>query len=309
LCEVLGIAADPIGLGMNIVRVGTLQDMPTVAVLGTGTIGGPIARNLARAGFEVRVWNRTREKAERLAGDGATVCDTAAEAAHGAGLVLTVLADVDSTAETVGELEFADGAVWVQMATVGVEGAERLAELAERKGVAFVDAPVLGTRKPAEDGKLVVLAAAPDDALDRCQPVFDAIGQETRRLGPVPNGSKLKMATNLWLLAVTNAAAEAIALAEGLGLDPRDFLAAMKGSQIDTPYLHLKGEAILERRLEPSFRLELAAKDSALVLEAVDRAGIEARVARAVREAFERGIELGYGDEDMAAVYFAAKPD
>jgi 3-hydroxyisobutyrate dehydrogenase len=283
--------------------------MTTVAVLGTGTIGEPIARNLARAGFDVRAWNRTREKAEPLAEDGVTVCGGAADAARGGELVLTVLADADATAETVEEVEFAGGAVWVQMATVGIDGAERLAELAREKGVLFVDAPVLGTRQPAEQGKLVVLASGPDDALDRCGPLFEAIGQTTRRLGPVPNGSKLKMVTNLWLLAVAEGAAEAIALAEGLGLDPRDFLATMEGSQIDTPYLHLKGEAMLERRLEPSFKLELAAKDSALVLEAAARAGVEARVARAVREALERGIELGHGDEDMAAVYFAAKSD
>jgi len=281
--------------------------MRTMAVLGTGTIGEPIARNLARAGFDVRVWNRTRAKAEPLAQDGATVCDSAAEAANGAELVLTVLADADGTAETVEGVGFADGAVWIQLATVGVDGAERLAELAQEKGAAFVDAPVLGTRQPAEQAKLVVLASGPDDALDRCEPVFEAIGQQTRRLGPVPNGSKLKMVTNLWLLAVTEGAAEAIALAEGLGLDPRDFLDTMEGSQIDSPYLHLKGEAMLDRKLEPSFRLEHAAKDSALVLEAADRAGIDARVARAVREAFERGLELGHGDEDMAAVYFASR--
>ena len=256
--------------------------MTTVALLGTGTIGEPIARNLARAGFDVRVWNRTREKAELLAQDGATVWDSAAEAANGAELVLTVLADVDATAETVEEVEFADGAVWVQMATVGVDGAERLAGLAQKKRVAFVDAPVLGTRQPAEQAKLVVLASGPDDALERCEPVFEAIGQKTRRLGSVPNGSKLKMVTNLWLLAVTEDA-EAIALAEGLGLDPRDFLDTMEGSQIDSPYLHLKGQAMLDRKLEPSFRLEHAAKDSALVLEAADRAGVDTRVARAVR--------------------------
>jgi 3-hydroxyisobutyrate dehydrogenase len=281
--------------------------MTTVAVLGTGTIGEPVARNLARAGLVVRVWNRTHEKAKPLAEDGATVCDTAAEAARGAEIVLSVLADIDATAETVEEVEFADGAVWVQMATVGVDGAERLAEIAQEKGVAFVDAPVLGTRQPAEEGKLVVLASGPDDALDRCEPVFEAIGQATRRLGPVPNGSKLKMVTNLWLLAVTGGAAEAIALAEGLDLDPREFLATMKGSQIDTPYLHLKGEAMLERKLDPSFKLELAEKDASLVLEAAGRAGVEARVARAVHDAFERGVELGHGDEDMAAVYFAAR--
>jgi 3-hydroxyisobutyrate dehydrogenase len=286
-----------------------LPAMTNVAVLGTGTIGEPIARNLARAGFGVRAWNRTRAKAEPLAQDGATVCDSAADATRDAELVLTVLADAEATAETIQELEFAEEAVWIQSATVGVDGAERLAELAQGKGVAFVDAPVLGTRQPAEEGKLVVLASGPDDALDHAEPLFDAIGQQTRRLGPVPNGSKLKMVTNLWLLAVTEGAAEAIALAEGLGLDPREFLATMEGSQVDTPYLHLKGEAMLERRLDPSFKLKLAEKDASLVLEAAGRAGVEVRVARGVREAFERGVELGHGDEDMAAVYFAARPD
>jgi 3-hydroxyisobutyrate dehydrogenase len=290
------------------VAAGTLPGMATVAVLGTGTMGEPIARNLLAAGFGVHAWNRTREKAEPLAEHGATVCDSAAEAARGAEIVLTVLADADSTAETVEGVEFDDGAVWIQMATVGVGGAERLSELAQEKGVAFVDSPVLGTRKPAEEGKLVILASGPEDALDSCEPLFDAIGQTTERLGPVPNGSKLKMVVNLWLLAVTEGAAEAIALAEGLGLDPRDFLATMEGSQIDTPYLHLKGEAMLERRLEPSFKLALAAKDASLVLDAASRADVETRVARAVHDAFERGVELGHGDEDMAAVYFAAKP-
>jgi 3-hydroxyisobutyrate dehydrogenase len=235
------------------------------------------------------------------------VRDSAAEAVRGANFVLTVLADAASTSETVAEVEFERGAVWVQMATAGVDGAERLAALAHEKGVIFVDAPVLGTRKPAEEGKLVVLASGPAEALDRCQPLFDAIGQQTRRLGPAPNGSKLKMVTNLWLLAVIEGAAEAIALAEGLGLDPREFLATMEGSQIDTPYLHLKGEAMLEGRFEPSFKLRLAAKDASLVLDAAARAGIEARGTRAAKEAFERGVDLGHGDEDMAAVYFSAR--
>src|SRR3954464_15502804 len=281
--------------------------MTVVAVLGTGTIGEPVARNLARARFDVTVWNRTHEKAEPLAEDGARVCDTAADAAQGAEIVLTVLADSDVTAETVEEVTFADAAIWAQMATVGVDGAERSAELAREKSVEFVDAPVLGTRQPAEEGKLVVLASGSEDALDRCEPVFQAIGQKTRRLGPAPNGSKLKMVTNLWLLAVTEGAAEAIALAEGLGLDLREFLSTMEGSQIDTPYLHLTGEAMLDTKTEPSFKLELAEKDASLVLEAAARAGVEARIGRAVREAFARGVELGHGGEDMAAVYFAAR--
>lgn len=278
----------------------------TVAVLGTGTMGEPIARNLLRAGFDVRAWNRTRSRAEPLAGAGAAVCDTAAGAADGAAFVFTVLADADATAETVEEVAFADGAVWIQLATVGVDGAERLAGLAAEKEVAYVDAPVLGTRRPAEEAKLVVLASGADELRERCAPVFGAIGQTARWVGEAGAGSRLKMVTNLWLLAVTSSAAEAIALAEGLGLDPHEFLETMAGSQIDTPYLHIKGEAMLDRRLEPSFKLGLAEKDAGLVLEAAARAGVEARVARAVYDAFARGVELGRADEDMAAVYFAA---
>jgi len=133
--------------------------MPELGYVGLGVMGTAISRRLLDAGHTLTVWNRTREKAEPLAEDGATVCDAAAEAAQRAEIVLTVLADADATAETVEEIEFADGAVWVQAATVGVDGAERLAELAREKGVAFVDAPVLGTRQPAEEGKLVVLAS------------------------------------------------------------------------------------------------------------------------------------------------------
>ena len=281
----------------------------TVAVLGTGMMGEPIARNLIDAGFEVRVWNRTREKAEPLGEAGATVCDSPADAVAGAAFVLTMLANADAVGETMDE----DGvlgamepeAVWIQMATVGVKAADRFAELAREHGVAFVDAPVLGSRKPAEERKLAVLASGPDEQRDRCAPVFDAIGQQTRWLGAAGAGSRLKMVANMWLLSVTEAIAEAVALADGLGLDPHEFLEAVEGSQIDTPYLHLKGEMMIDGSLEPSFKLEHAEKDATLVLEAAGVASLDLAVARAVHERMERAVELGHGDEDMAAVYFA----
>jgi 3-hydroxyisobutyrate dehydrogenase len=281
----------------------------TAAVLGTGTMGEPIARNLLDAGFDVRVWNRTRAKAEPLGDAGAAVCDTPADAVRDAAFVLTTLADGDAVAEVMEEdgalAAMDDGAVWLQLATVGVAAAEELGGLAREHGVAFVDAPLLGTRAPAEQGELVVLASGPAELRARCTPVFDAIGKQTRWVGDAGDGSRLKMVTNMWLLAVTEAAAEAVALAEGLGLDPREFLETMAGSQIDTPYLHLKGEAILERRLEPSFTLRLAEKDAALVLEAAKAAQLELAVACAVHDRFQRGVALGHGDEDMAATYFA----
>lgn len=280
----------------------------TVAVLGTGTMGEPIARNLLAAGFSVRAWNRTREKAGPLGKAGAAVCDTPAGAVVDAAFVLTILADGDAVAATMEDGVLAaleEDTIWLQLSTVGVAATERLARLAAAHGVAYVDAPVLGTRKPAEQGALVVLASGPAGLRGRCAPVLDAIGSETRWLGEAGTGSRLKLVVNLWLLAVTEAAAEALAFAEALGLDPREFLETMRGSQIDTPYLHLKGEAILERSLEPSFSLRLAGKDASLVLEAAERAGIDLALARAVQASFARAVELDHGEEDMAATYFA----
>jgi len=281
----------------------------TVAVLGTGTLGEPIARNLIRAGFDVRVWNRTRAKAEPLAEDGAVVCDSPAEAASGAAFVLTTLADGDAVAETMEEdgalAAMESDAIWLQLATVGVAASEQFGELAAEYGVAYVDAPVIGTKQPAERGELVVLASGPSGLQARCALVLDPIAKETRWVGKAGMGSRLKLVANLWLLAVTEAAAEAIALAEGLGVDPREFMATMRGTQLDTPYLHLKGDAILERALEPSFKLRLAAKDAGLVLEAAAQVHVDVALARTVHEQFIRAVELGHGDEDMAATYFA----
>jgi 3-hydroxyisobutyrate dehydrogenase len=282
----------------------------TVAVLGTGTMGRPIAQNLVRTGFVVRVWNRTREKAEPLAEMGAIVAATPAEAADEAHFVITALTDLDAVVEVMEEQDGAFGsmdpdAIWLQLSTVGVEGAAWLGQLAAEHGIAYVDAPVLGTREPAEQGELVILASGPEELRKWCAPVFDAIGKETRWLGAAGLGSRLKMVVNMWLLSVTEAAAESVALAEALGVDPREFLDAVRGTPIDTPYLHIKGEAILERDLEPSFKLRLAAKDARLVLEAAGRAGIEPRVARAARDSFLRAMNLGHADDDMAATYFA----
>src|SRR3954447_22815301 len=139
----------------------------SVAVLGTGTMGAPMARNLAKAGFGVHAWNRSRDKAEPLTDDGVTVHDEVAEAVRGAAFVVTMLTDADAVRSVVvdeGALEaMADGAIWIQVSTVGVRAADELAKLAAGHGVAYVDAPVSGTKEPAEQGKLVVLASGPQD--------------------------------------------------------------------------------------------------------------------------------------------------
>ncbi|HEV3230587.1 MAG TPA: NAD(P)-dependent oxidoreductase, partial [Solirubrobacteraceae bacterium] len=284
----------------------------TVAFLGTGTMGLPMARNLLRAGFVVRAWNRTREKALALTDDGAEVTATPAEAAAGADVIVTMLADAAAVAavadgEAAGFLGAADqDAVWAQMSTVGLEGIERCQQLAERSRIALVDAPVLGTKGPAEQGELTVLAAGEPPALARCRPIFEVLGSRILELGPVGAGTRLKLVINHWLVVLVEALAETIALAEALGVDPRRFLDTIKGGGLDTAYAQLKGNAILERRLEASFSLKMARKDAGLVVEAARRQGMDAALARVVAERMQRAIELGHGDEDMAATYWAS---
>lgn len=275
----------------------------SIAVLGTGIMGAAMARNLIASGMEVRVWNRSKEKAEPLSGDGATVADSPAEATSGADYLLTMLPNADVTAEVVGDgvLDaLANGAVWVQTGTVGIEGVEKLRKLAREKGVAFVDAPVLGTRQPAEAGELIVLASGPEEVRGKVAPVFEAIGKKTTWVGPVGAGSRLKLVTNDWIVGLIATLGETIAFAEDIGVDPNDFLASIEGGPLDLPYAQMKGKAMISGEYPPSFPLSLARKDASLVLEASD--GLPMKVTEAAVAHFDNAIEEGHGDEDMAAI-------
>jgi 3-hydroxyisobutyrate dehydrogenase len=280
-----------------------------VAVLGTGIMGAPMARNLAGAGHEVSAWNRSREKAEPLAEHGATVAHSVAEAVAGADVVVTMLADaraVEAVAEEA--LGAMDGAVLAQMSTIGLAATDRLAQRAADAGVPFVDAPVSGTRQPAEQGKLLVLASGSDDVRDRVDPVFDAVGAKTVWLGEAGTGQRLKLVLNTWLLGLTEALAEAIALAEGLGVDPRTFLETIDGAPVGAPYAQLKGPMMIDGDFPPSFPLDLAAKDAELALEAAGAAGLRLGALAAVAEQMRRASEAGHGDQDMAATIHASRP-
>lgn len=271
-----------------------------VTVLGTGTMGAPMVRNLAGAGLDVRAWNRTPEKARDL---GAEACADAAAAVDGADVVITMLADGDAVhaaLDAAGALP--DGAVWAQMSTVGVAAAAALAERAG--GAVYVDAPVVGTKAPAENGELVVLASGPADALDRLEPVFGAVGKETVRLGDAGAGNRMKVVINTWLTGLVETLAETVALAEALGVAPQDFIATIEGGPLFAPYVKLKGTAMAEDDFDPSFALKLALKDARLSLEATD---LELPLVRAVADQFARGVEAGHGDADMSATVKVAR--
>jgi 3-hydroxyisobutyrate dehydrogenase len=279
-----------------------------VALLGTGIMGTGMARSMLRAGLPLRVWNRTAEKAQSLADEGAVVAKTPAEAVRDADVIVTMLLDTVAVEDAMASDDGAgraarDGAVWIQSSTVGVDGTGKLAALAVRFGLVYVDAPVVGTREPAEKGALTVLASGPEEGRERCAPVFDAIGSRTLWLGPAGAGSRLKMVVNSWVLALTEATAEAIALAEGLRLDPKLFLDTIEGTPTDAPYAHVKGAAMLARQFEPSFPLRAAEKDARLILEAAADARVDMAVTAAVQNHFAKALELGHADDDMASVY------
>jgi 3-hydroxyisobutyrate dehydrogenase len=268
-----------------------------VAVIGTGTMGAPMARNIASAGHEVKVWNRTRAKAEGL---GAHVADSPAEAASGAEAVVTMLADGDAVAAAMEGVTLSGEQVWWQASTVGLEATERLAGLAG--DAAFVDGPVLGTRQPAEEGKLIVLASGPSA---RLAPLFEAVAAKTIDVGDQHGAaSRLKLVLNAWIVSLVESLGETIALAEGLGVDPQRFFDAIDGGPLDLPYARMKGALMMKRSYEPaSFKLSLAAKDARLALEA----GLDLPVVEAVRAQMEKAIAAGHGDEDMAATVEACR--
>jgi 3-hydroxyisobutyrate dehydrogenase len=280
-----------------------------VAVLGTGIMGAGMARSLLRSGQDVTVWNRSPGRAVPLAADGARVAGTAAEAVAGADAVVTMLWDGDAVAEVMSAALPAGphGVLWAQTSTVSLEdAAARLPALAGRHGARYVDAPVLGTRQPAEEGKLVVLAAAPGPLRDRVTPLFDAIAARTVWVSEQPgDGTRLKLVTNSWVGTIVAATAQAIALARSLGLDPQLFLDTVRGGAVDSPFVHLKGQTMIAGEFPPSFTVDGAVKDTGLIAAAMRESGTDATLMEAVACQYGKAAAGAHGGEDMAAVYRA----
>lgn len=280
----------------------------SIAVLGAGGImGRGMARNAAAAEIPVHAWNRTAAKLDDLAGTpGLEAFATAREAVVDADLVVTMLSDAEATIAAMsgpdGGAAGSEGAIWVQMGTIGVEGSERCAELARDRGLHYVDAPVMGTKKPAEEGQLVVLASGPDGLRERIEPFFDAIGKRTIWLGEAGQGSRLKVVVNSWICTITEGTAEMLRLATALGLEPRLVLDAIEGGPLDAPYGRMKAEMMLKDSYPASFRLALAAKDARLAVAAGEEAGAEIPVIEAIA-AQMTAVAAEHPDDDLAVLF------
>ncbi|CDR07511.1 hypothetical protein GCM10022420_003950 [Streptomyces iranensis] len=187
--------------------------------------------------------------------------------------------------------------MWAQCTTAGIELVADLAGFAREHGLVFYDAPVLGTRRPAEAGRLTVLAAGPEDGRETITPVFDAVGARTvwtGEDGAAGSASRLKLVANSWALAVTAATGEVLALAKGLGVDPQSFFDLIGGGPLDMGYLRAKSALVLDGQLTPaSFAVATAEKDARLVVRAGERSGVRLDVAVAVAERFAPGRRPG----------------
>jgi 3-hydroxyisobutyrate dehydrogenase len=280
---------------------------PVIAFLGTGTMGGPMAANLARAGFAVRAWDRTASRAAALIKDGVTVAATPAEAVKGAGILITMLADGPATEQAWhgpdGLAAAGPGLIWVQMATIGLEWTQRFANTAARYGVSFFDAPVSGSQGPAQAGELTILASGPHWLQDAVAPVFAVLGRATAWLGPAGNGTRAKLVLNNWLADLTETTAETLSFARQLGLDPAQLVDLLESTPLASPYAMQKARSMLAGDFTPAFALKHALKDADLAAQAAQASGIQLTLTDALLPRWRRAAVSGHADDDLAAIY------
>ena len=279
------------------------------AVLGTGIMGSAMARNLAAAGLSTTGWDRSEQAVAPLLAAGARAAGSAAEAVRDAGVVITML----STAEVVESVvfgegvaeAFARGAVWAQMGTIGVAA---IAEIAGRLGrlrpdVLLVDAPVSGSKGPAEAAQLLILASGPPAAEALLAPVFAAIGRKTVWLGPAGQGSRMKLVVNAYMSVLIEGVAEALELAGRLGVDPAGVAQAIEGGPLDAPIADAKLHKMQAGDFAAEFPLEWALKDVDLAIAAAG--GDRLPLLQALSGQWHAAVQAGHGREDVSAARLA----
>ncbi len=277
-----------------------------VAVLGIGAMGHGMAASALRAGIPVIVWDRKTEATRDLAESGAQVAASAADAARRAPIVVTMVTDADAVISIAGEqgmlAALAPGAIWAQMSTIGVAGIDRVVALAsaERPDVMLLDAPVSGSREPAERGQLTIFASGPGQARSRVAPLFDALGQRTIWVGEAGSGTRLKLVNNTWLAFASDAVAASVALAHRLGLSTGTVVDALSGAPLVSPWQAAKLRRVAEGEFSPQFPLSLALKDVHLALQAAGDGRLD--VLACLADEWQRAVDQGLGEQDLTVV-------
>jgi 3-hydroxyisobutyrate dehydrogenase-like beta-hydroxyacid dehydrogenase len=276
--------------------------------IGLGAMGEPMARNLIKAGHALAVYNRTRSRAEALESLGATLAETPAQACT-AGVVATMLAD-DAALEGIvfgehGILEsLPRGGVHISHSTISTNLSRRLADAHQQRGQFFIAAPVFGRPDAAQSARMIVVAAGPPEAMERCHAVLEAVGRKLFVIGPdAPAANTVKLGGNFLIASMLETLGEAFALLRKSGVDPATFLEIMVGSFFQSPVYENYGKIIAEQRYEPAgFKLRLGLKDVRLMLAAADEAGAPMPIASLIRDNLLSGIAEGWGDLDWSAL-------
>jgi 3-hydroxyisobutyrate dehydrogenase len=285
-----------------------------VAFFGLGIMGGPMAANLVRAGFDVSVWTRTGEKAERFASEhGARAGSTPAEAAAGADAMVAILPDAPEVEAVLFGDEgaaavLAPGALVVDMSTIAPSASVRIAERLTGDGFDFLEAPVSGSRPKAEDGTLTIMAGGSEAAFRRAQPLFDVLGERIVHVGPQGHGQLAKLLTNVMGAVNAAALAESVVAVRAAGIDPGAFLDVAQGSAGNSAMVTLKGRPMFEHSFEPAlFKLEHMLKDVRHCIAEAKALGVELRLGTLAETLYAKVAEEGHGEEDFAAVLRAVE--
>jgi len=279
----------------------------TIAILGTGTIGIGMAKNLLKAGFAVHAYNRTRSKAEPLASAGAQIHNTPADAARGADIIIAMLSDDNASRAAwtgpQGALTNAKpDAVLIESSTITPRWVEELASLARQKGLHLLDAPVTGSRVQAENGQLNFLVGGDAQALERVRPVFTAMGQSITHLGPTGSGARLKLINNFLCGVQIVSLAEAFAWIERSGLDRTQAIEFLKKAAPGSPLLGAISDRMVEAKYGVNFLLPLMQKDLQYAQADAKALGVELKTATTAESRFQDAVRAGLTDKDMSAV-------
>jgi len=277
-----------------------------VAFLGLGIMGRPQAANVRRAGFELTVWNRTRERAESFAAehDGVHVADSPADAARGADVVITMVPDVPEVEEVMfaAAAGMSEGALAVDMSTIAPTVSRSIGQRLRERGIGFLDAPVTGSRPRAEDGTLTIMVGGEAADFERARPVLESMGRLVVHVGPSGHGEMIKLINNT--LAAINAAAlaEALSLAQAANLDTNKLRQVVGAGSGASAMLELKAQPMIERDFEPLFKLEHMLKDVRHCIREADALGVRMPIASLVESLYSLAAENGLGGQDFAAV-------
>jgi 3-hydroxyisobutyrate dehydrogenase len=283
------------------------MEQTKIALLGLGLMGSGMAGHLLDAGYPLTIWNRTPDKAQALTNRGARLAKSPREAAAGAAVVISMLADVPVCRDVWlgrGEalVDIAPGTILIESSTVSVEWIEELERAAKEHGCDLVDAPVTGSKPQAEAGQLLFLAGGSSATVNKVTPILNAMGRDVVHVGPSGSGARLKLINNFLSGSQAAALAEALSLIERSGLDREKALGVLTEGAPGSPLVKLLSGRMTARQYEPNFVLRLMAKDLRYAVTEADHQALDLDMGRAALRVFEHAIAAGQGDDDMSAV-------